>query len=100
MRTNILGIFTAYVLLNVPFLAAAAPIGSSDDTAQANIETSGEREPDRWQGRHHYLYDHENQPNTATVGSAPSEGRTCGSEPVRVRHPDGSTIVRRIKRCE
>ena len=45
MRTNILGIFTAYVLLNVPFFAAAAPIGSSDDTAQANIETSGDANP-------------------------------------------------------
>ena len=98
MQTTILGICTACALLTGPF-AAAAPI-NADDPGQLNRATAGERAANRWQGRHHYLYDDENQPNTATVGSATSEGRTCGSEPVRVRRPDGSTVVRRIKRCE
>jgi hypothetical protein len=99
MRTTTLGICTACVLLTSPFHAAAAPI-NGDEPGQPNTEALAEREPDRWQGRHHYLYDDENQPNSATVGSAPSEGRMCGSEPVRLRRSDGSTVVRRIKRCD
>jgi hypothetical protein len=100
MRTKMLGIWAACVLLTSPCLTVAAPI-NADDTGRLNIQALGERDPDRWQGRHHYLYDDKNQPNTATVGSAPSEGRTCRSEPVRMRRADGSTtIVRRIKRCE
>jgi hypothetical protein len=98
MRTTILGVCTACLLLS-PFSAVAAPT-NAEDAALLNIEALGEREPDRWQGRHHYLYDDENQPNSATVGSAPSEGRTCGSEPVRLRRSDGSTVVRRIRRCD
>ena len=99
MRATILGVCTACVLLTSPSYAAAAPT-DADDPRLLNIEALGEREPDRWQGRHHYLYDDENQPNSATVGSAPSGGRTCASEPVRLRRSDGSTVVRRIRRCD
>jgi len=99
MRTTIVGIFAACAFLSSPFHAAAGPI-NGDEPGRLNIEALGDREPHRWQGRHHYLYDDVNQPNTATVGSAPSEGRTCASEPVRVWGSDGSTVVRRIKRCE
>ena len=99
MRTAILGACTACVLLASSFPAAAAPT-DADDAALQNIEALGDREPDRWQGRHHYLYDDENQPNSATVGSAPSAARTCASEPVRLRRSDGSTVVRRIRRCD
>lgn len=99
MRTTVLGVFTACVVLISPFQTAAAP-SNADDAGLLNIEALGDREPDRWRGRHHYLYDDENQPNSATVGSAPSDGRTCGSEPVRLRRSDGSTVVRRIRRCD
>jgi hypothetical protein len=99
MRTTILGVCTACVLLASSFPAAAAPT-DADDAALPNIEALGDREPDRWQGRHHYLYDDENQPNAATVGSAPSDARTCANEPVRLRRSDGSTVVRRIRRCD
>ena len=99
MRTAILGACTACVLLASSFPAAAAPT-DADDAALPNIEALGDREPDRWQGRHHYLYDDENQPNSATVGSAPSEARTCANEPVRLRRSDGSTVLRRIRRCD
>jgi hypothetical protein len=99
MRASILGVCTACVLLTSPFHAAAAP-ADADDARSLNIEALGDREPDRWQGRHHYLYDDENQPNSATVGSAPPDGRTCASEPVRMRRSDGSTVVRRIRRCD
>jgi hypothetical protein len=99
MRTTTLGIFGACAFLTSTFHAAAASI-NGDEPGRLNIEALGDREPDRWQGRHNYLYDDVNQPNTTTVGSAPSAGRTCVSEPVRVRRSDGSTVVRRIKRCE
>ena len=98
MRASILGICTACVLLTGPH-AAAAP-ADADDARLLNIEALGDREPDRWQGRHHYLYDDENQPNSATVGSAPHDGRACANEPVRLRRADGSTVVRRIRRCD
>jgi hypothetical protein len=65
-----------------------------------NIEALGKSEPDRWKGRHHYLYDEENQPGSATVGSAPADARACASEPVRLQRRDGTTVVQRIKRCD
>ena len=102
MRTTILGVCTACVLLASSFPAAAAPT-DADDAALLNIEALGDRGPDRWQGRQHYLYDDENQPDTpnaATVGSAPSDARTCASEPARLRRSDGTTVVRRIRRCD
>jgi hypothetical protein len=99
MRATILGIGTACVLLASPSSPVAAP-ANADDSALLDIEALGDRAPDRWQGRQHYLYDDENQPNSATVGSAPSEARACASEPVRVRRSDGSTLVRRIRRCD
>jgi hypothetical protein len=99
MRATILGISAACVLLTTPSHAAAAP-SNSDDAILLNIEALADREPDRWRGRHHYLYDEENQPNSATVGSAPSDALACANEPVRLRRTDGSTVVRRFRRCD
>jgi hypothetical protein len=99
MRASILGVCTACVLLTGLFPAAAAPTGA-DEAGLLNIEALSDREPDRWQGRHHYLYDDENQPNSATLGSALRDGRTCANEPVRLRRLDGSTVVRRLRRCD
>jgi hypothetical protein len=98
MRIIVFGVLTACILLHPPH-AAAAPT-SSDDAALLKIEAVGDSAPERWQGRHHYLYDDENQPNSATVGSAPSDARACAREPVRLRRSDGSTVVRRIRRCD
>lgn len=98
MRGTILGIW-ACVLLSAPIHATAAP-SNADGAALPNIEALADREPDRWQGRHHYLYDDEYQPGPATVGSAPSDARACANEPVRMRRSDGSTVVRRIRRCD
>ncbi len=107
MRANLvaccLACCAACVLLTVPSEASPAP-GSADDAASMNIEALSDREPERWQGRHHYLYDNENQPSKqpspATTGSAPRDGRNCASEPVRMRRSDGSTVVRWIRRCD
>jgi len=94
-----LGGCVACVLLTALSYSAAAP-ASTDDPALQNIDELGNREPDRWQGRHNYLYDDEYQPGSATVGSAPSEARACANEPVRLRRSDGSTVVRRFRRCD
>jgi hypothetical protein len=99
MRATLWCVYTACVLLATPDHAAAAP-SDADDAVRLNFEASSDREPDRWQGRRHYLYDDENQPNSATVGSAPSNGTTCATEPVRMRRSDGSMVVRRIRRCD
>jgi hypothetical protein len=99
MRATVLSVCTACAVLIAPFQAGAAPT-SSEDSTLLNMEALSDREPDRWQGRHHYLYDDEQQPNSATTGSAQSDGRTCGSEPVRLRRTDGSTVLRRIRRCD
>jgi hypothetical protein len=99
MRVTALGVCVACLLLTALTSSAAAP-ASADDPALQNIEALGNREPDRWQGRHHYLYDDEYQPGSATVGSAPSGARACSNEPVRLRRSDGSTVVRRFRRCD
>lgn len=97
MRTTLLAFSAACVLLTAMNLATAAP---SPDGATLPVETPGERNPDRWQGRHHYLYDDENRPDSATTGSAASDARACANEPVRLRRSDGTTVVRRLKRCD
>jgi hypothetical protein len=99
MRATILGVCAVCVLLSIPSYAAAAA-ADANDAAGPDVEALGDRAPDRWNGRRHYLYDDENLPNAATVGSAPSDVRACANEPVRLRRSDGSTVVRRIKRCD
>jgi hypothetical protein len=99
MRVTVLGVCVACLLLSVLPAPVAAPTSTNDPTLP-NIEALSAREPDRWQGRHHYLYDDEHQPGSATVGSAPADARGCANEPMRLRRSDGSTVVRRFRRCD
>src|SRR3954467_11889145 len=99
MRMTALGVCAACQLLTAIPTSVAAP-ATADGPALPNIEALGNREPDRWQGRHHYLYDEENQPGIVPGGSAPSDARACANEPVRLRRSDGSTVVRRFRRCD
>ena len=73
MRTIMLGVCVAGAFLTMPFPAVAAPT-ASDEAGLPNIEALGDREPDRWKGRHHYLYDEEFQPGSGTVGGAIHRG--------------------------
>lgn len=81
------------------FLTLSTAAGASS----AGVET---REPaedalaDRWQGRHHYLYDEENRPSPATTGASSSETSGCATTTVRMRRSDGTTVLRRIRRCD
>ena len=99
MRTIVLGVCVVGACLTMPSPVVAYPT-ASDEAGLPNIEALGDREPDRWKGRHHYLYDEEFQPGSGTVGAAPADSRPCAGEPVRMQRSDGSTVVRRIKRCD
>src|SRR5262249_13873873 len=100
MRVTALGVCVACLLLTALTTSAAAPVRTDDPVLQQS-EALGDQQPDRWQGRHHYLYDDHYQPGTAaTVGSPPSDARACSNEPVRLRRSDGSTVVRRFRRCD
>jgi hypothetical protein len=77
-----------------PIRAAAAPTADRAATVQAAPMA------DRWQGRRNYLYDDDHQPGSETTGQAPSDARGCVNEPVRTRRSDGSTVVRRLQRCD
>jgi hypothetical protein len=65
---------------------------------QAPTQPLGDRWPDRWQGRQHYLYDQANPPETTASGGA-ADPRTCADTPVRVRRADGTTMIKRMNRC-
>jgi hypothetical protein len=96
MRAMIFGLFAAAFLSVNPLPAAASP--ATDNATSMQAETLSDH--DRWQGRHHYLYDEEHPPGAETIGSAASDARACSNEPVRLKRSDGSTVVRRFKRCD
>jgi hypothetical protein len=99
MRAVISGLFAACVLIALPVHAAEqdAP-KTADEAALLWKQAVGDRWPDRWQGRQHYLFDESNPPET-TATSRASDALACADEPVRVRRADGSTRVERVNRC-
>jgi hypothetical protein len=79
----------------------AAPIPkNASEAAQLQLEAVGERWPDRWQGRQHYLFDEESRPTAHTDGRNSADARACANHAMRVRQPDGSTTVVRANRCD
>ena len=100
MRASVLGVCAACMLLTTPSYAAGIAPTNADEAALMQIDGLGDRSADRWQGRHHYLYDDHYQPNSESVGSAPSDARTCDRALVRLRRSDGTSVVQRLNRCE
>jgi hypothetical protein len=94
MRAGLMLCFLC-VVLTQPSVAAEPK--TADQAARMQMEALGDRWPDRWQGRQHYLYDEENLPQTTAAGAA--DARACANEMMRVRRPDGSTRVQRVNRC-
>jgi hypothetical protein len=90
MRAISLAAVLACSLLS-PSHAAALPPTNADEASMMQAEALGDRSPDRWQGRQHYLYDNDHRPNWETV---------CVEQPVGMRRSDGTTVVRRINRCK
>ena len=96
MRADILGLCAACLLLASPARATVAPI-SDQEVALLKVEA----EQDRWQGRHHYLYDEGQQPSAPqTTGQSPMNAQGCYLQPFRMKRSDGSTVIRRYRRCE
>jgi hypothetical protein len=94
------GIFTALCIACVvgPVHAGDSNAPKTADEAALMLKQAvGERWPDRWQGRQHYLFD-ESSPAETTATSR-STGQTCADEPVRVRQADGSTKIEPMNRC-
>jgi hypothetical protein len=94
MRAIVLGLGVACAFMS-PGQAAPVPT-DADDAALMQIEAM----QDRWQGRHHYLYDDEYRPDAETMGSALPDARACAQQPVRLKRSDGSTMIKRLKRCD
>jgi hypothetical protein len=100
MRAVISALCVACVLIGSPSLAGdpkEAP-KTADEAALMWMQALGDRWPERWQGRRHYLFDEDNPPETTATGRA-GDARACAGEPVRVRRADGSTEVQKTDRC-
>lgn len=103
MRADILRLCAVCVLIASPVAAPGhaepqATPKTADEAALLHRQAVGDRWPDRWQGRHHYLFDDDNRPET-TATNATADAQACATEPVRVRRADGSTEIVRIDRC-
>jgi hypothetical protein len=99
MRATVLRWYAAGVVVcataGVPAHDAATTPADADGAVP-----QAEAMQDRWQGRHNYLYDDDYQPGSETVGQRPADARACVDQPVRLRRTDGSTVVRRFRRCD
>src|SRR5262245_25716525 len=94
MRCSI-AILAGLLLMAAP--AFSAP-NQEQDTAHDD-QPRGERYDERWQGRHHWLYD-DVEPGAATDGFAAKAQANCRHVVVQLKRSDGTTVVRRIRRCD
>ena len=88
------------VLIALGLMLAAAPPAFASPALQDAAEQAqprGERWNERWQGRHHWLYD---DATSATDGAAANAQAHCRTVPVRMKRSDGTTVLRRIRRCD
>lgn len=98
MPARLLRCYAAGALLVLPALVPAGALAAPTDADRAET-LRVEAMQDRWQGRRS-LYEDDHSPGAETVGQRPDDGRACINEPVRLRRSDGSTVVRRFRRCE
>ena len=87
----------------LPVSGNAAEPANADEGALMQIEALNDRWPDRWLGRHHYLFDDEYTAaeyaaEMRTVGA--SGARACGVRPVRVLRTDGRTAIVKLNPCD
>jgi hypothetical protein len=99
MRMTMFGLGALCLLVSGTGHTAPAP-NTADEAIQLQMEAVGDRWPERWQGRQHYLYDEAAPAVGATDGSNPSDARACATDAMRVRKPDGSTTIAHIRRCD
>ena len=89
----------AFIVVGLLLAATPSFAAPQERNAAREDQPRGERWDERWQGRHHWLYD-DVEPGAATDGYAANAQADCRNVPVRVKRPDGSTAVRRLKRCD
>ena len=100
MRITMFGLGALWLLLSGTVNATPAP-KTADGAIQLQMEAVGDRWPERWQGRQHYLFDEQAPAVGATTdGRGPADTRACAEDAMRVRKPDGSTTIAHIRRCE
>jgi hypothetical protein len=99
MRVSVIAALTLGLLMTVPGQADPTPKNASA-AMQLQMEAVGDRWPERWQGRQHYLFDEEALPTASTDGRNAADARACATQPMRVRQPDGKTTVVRVDRCD
>ncbi len=90
-------IVSAFLLAATP--SFAGPVVQVQDTARSDVQPRGDRWEDRWQGRHHWLYDDAIQ-QSATDGQASNAQASCRTVAVRVKRSDGAFAIRHHKLCD
>jgi hypothetical protein len=100
MCVIVLGCLAACALIALPARGAelTGEPKTADEAALMWMQAVGDRWPDRWQGRQHYLFDEDNPPETTATGRA-NDTQACANEAVRVPRADGSTAIERMNRC-
>ena len=64
---------------------------------ELQIEAAQDRGIDRWQGRQHWLYDQDNQPETNALARR-EEG--CSEYRVRTPRAGGGSDIKRMEKCD
>ena len=100
MRAVFAGFCAVCVLIASPTYAGEPGVvpRNAEEASLMHMQAVGDRWPERWQGRQHYLFDENSPPETTASGRA-TDALACADEPVRVRRADGTTGVSRINRC-
>ena len=91
MRALTLSIICVICMCSGVAARDGAPTGASSEEAEVNLER------DQWNGRQHILFDKQNR---RTTGSSAKDLEDCRSVPTRLRRSDGTTVVKRINKCE
>jgi hypothetical protein len=88
-----------FIVLGLLWTATPSFAAPQQRDAARDGQPVGERWNDRWQGRQHWLYD-DVEPGAATDGFAANAQADCRHVTMRVKRSDGTTGVRRVRRCE
>ena len=76
--------------------SSAAPL-QRESSNELQIEAAQDRGIDRWQGRQHWLYDQDNQPETNALARR-EEG--CSEYRVRTPRAGGGSDIKRMEKCD
>ena len=95
MRAPILAFCTACVLTAPAF---ASSVVEPRPVEKLPVDV-GDRYPERWQGRQHYLFD-ETYTGPQTDGRGSPDARECSDVTIQLKRTDGVSVTRRSSRCD